>query len=1026
MKRLLFILFIPAICHAADPNLVDMTELTAVAGGDVIYIVDDPAGTPLDRKITVTNLFDIIDTSAELRGILGDETGTGVAVFGTSPTLTGATMAGVLDMDRSGLTDVYQQVVTVAKAGGDYTTIQGAIDAIADATTTKRYVVDILGAGRTNTIISGTSGTVLTFPANKCTVSEVGINVDYGTLGANSTSITSAGADSVLKDCDITVTKSAGDFTMNGITITAGSFRMSDCYFTYSDTGATTATQLTQSAVKQTGTVTNVILNNNEMTVSTTDTNDDLVGMETTATVTGTCLLANNVITLTTGAAASSATGIWAYGTCTGAIFNQNRLTVSCNASSYGIWIDSTAGGATIDTRHNEIIITSVGTATSCNVAVGDTWNSSFDKITAASGYSGSGTVTFVSAPIDGNLTVTGTIFMNLLDTVGAADLDYGSVDVTDHSFISDGGTAIIDGSFQFPVADGSPSANGELQYDSTTLNVDDGMMEYFAGGDTVYYMLAIPTLPTDAEDDYHAAYDKDTDRLYWKADAGAAGGDSISIDSVAVVDPDFQDTATINITDTVNVVTMDIIADSVDSAHYAAGSIDYEHLADDVISGAAAVGTFTSGDTFLVLEAGVGLREADYDDLPGAGATAYNSIGDPTGAGSISFDAAETAEYTSAFTANDFMTIKGTGAFGDFSVLTITQDTGNPIDGDLIHAYTADAEDDVDQLVLGNGLDDYVTFRVLEAGTFTIDVTSDGVAAVVIPDAITANGGITSSGTIEAATLTEGGTGVPNTGDNLSVFAATTSAQLYGVLSDETGSAAGAPLAVFNQAPTIDSPTFTTAITATDLIDSAHYVAASIDNEHLADNAVDSAELAAGSVDDAHIADDTIQEPALNTTNAAGAGTDNYLLSYNHAGTNFTWVLAGAGDMLKATYDSGDSGGVDVLTTVDSIYASDYVLLTGTAVGTAAPKTDGALTYDATSGTLAATEFSGGGSGLTLASTDLTDTADIIYEAEIDTFAELDTQVADKALVNKADGAVWLGVHDFGGGDLEIPQASP
>jgi hypothetical protein len=551
-------------------------------------------------------------------------------------------------------------------------------------------------------------------------------------------------------------------------------------------------------------------------------------------------------------------------------------------------------------------------------------------------------------------------------------------------------------------------------------------MMEYYAGGDTVYYMLAIPTLPTDAEDDYHAAYDKDTDRLYWKADAGAAGGDSISIDSVAVVDPDFQDTATINITDTVNVVTMDIIADSVDSAHYAAGSIDYEHLADDVISGAAAVGTFTSGDTFLVLEAGVGLREADYDDLPGAGATAYNSIGDPTGAGSISFDAAETAEYTSAFTANDFMTIKGTGAFGDFSVLTITQDTGNPIDGDLIHAYTADAEDDVDQLVLGNGLDDYVTFRVLEAGTFTIDVTSDGVAAVVIPDAITANGGITSSGTIEAATLTEGGTGVPNTGDNLSVFAATTSAQLYGVLSDETGSAAGAPLAVFNQAPTIDSPTFTTAITATDLIDSAHYVAASIDNEHLADNAVDSAELAAGSVDDAHIADDTIQEPALNTTNAAGAGTDNYLLSYNHAGTNFTWVLAGAGDMLKATYDSGDSGGVDVLTTVDSIYASDYVLLTGTAVGTAAPKTDGALTYDATSGTLAATEFSGGGSGLTLASTDLTDTADIIYEAEIDTFAELDTQVADKALVNKADGAVWLGVHDFGGGDLEIPQASP
>lgn len=58
------------------------------------------------------------------------------------------------------------------------------------------------------------------------------------------------------------------------------------------------------------------------------------------------------------------------------------------------------------------------------------------------------------------------------------------------------------------------------------------------------------------------------------------------------------------------------------------------------------------------------------------------------------------------------------------------------------------------------------------------------------------------SSGTFNAATLTEGGTGVPNTGDNLSVFAATTSLQLLGVISDETGSGA----LVFGT-----SPTFTT-----------------------------------------------------------------------------------------------------------------------------------------------------------------------------------------------------------------------
>jgi len=48
------------------------------------------------------------------------------------------------------------------------------------------------------------------------------------------------------------------------------------------------------------------------------------------------------------------------------------------------------------------------------------------------------------------------------------------------------------------------------------------------------------------------------------------------------------------------------------------------------------------------------------------------------------------------------------------------------------------------------------------------------------------------------------------------------------------------------------------------------------------------------------------------------------------------------------------------------------------------------------------------------------------LTSADIDTFAELDAIVADKALVNKADGAVWLGVHDFGGAtSLEIPNGA-
>ena len=44
------------------------------------------------------------------------------------------------------------------------------------------------------------------------------------------------------------------------------------------------------------------------------------------------------------------------------------------------------------------------------------------------------------------NATVTGTTFVNVIDTIGAADIAYGSADVTDHTFTSDGGTVILDG----------------------------------------------------------------------------------------------------------------------------------------------------------------------------------------------------------------------------------------------------------------------------------------------------------------------------------------------------------------------------------------------------------------------------------------------------------------------------------------------------------------------------------------------------------------------------------------------------
>lgn len=106
MKRLLIILFLlfTTNAYSADSKVTALTESTTVADADVIYIVDDPGGTPASRKMTVVNLFDTIDTSSKLSTILTDEQGSGAAVFATSPTFTtDITVTDVFEAKASGV-----------------------------------------------------------------------------------------------------------------------------------------------------------------------------------------------------------------------------------------------------------------------------------------------------------------------------------------------------------------------------------------------------------------------------------------------------------------------------------------------------------------------------------------------------------------------------------------------------------------------------------------------------------------------------------------------------------------------------------------------------------------------------------------------------------------------------------------------------------------------------------------------------------------------------------------------------------
>jgi len=163
----------------ADTKTTDLTALTSAAAADVLYIVDDPAGSPVSKKITVGNLAgsvastDLSDTADITYNADTDVSGNGWVVDED-------------DMSSDLATKVPTQQSVKAYADTNFEPL-GEVTAINTQTGTA-YTLALADKGKIVEMNNANANT-LTIPTNASVAFPTGSRVDVVQYGAGTTTI---------------------------------------------------------------------------------------------------------------------------------------------------------------------------------------------------------------------------------------------------------------------------------------------------------------------------------------------------------------------------------------------------------------------------------------------------------------------------------------------------------------------------------------------------------------------------------------------------------------------------------------------------------------------------------------------------------------------------------------------------------------------------------------------------------------------------------------------------------------------
>jgi pectin methylesterase-like acyl-CoA thioesterase len=364
--------------------------------------------------------------------------------------------------------DTYQQTVTVAKSGGDFTTIQGAIDSITDATTNKRYCVlvypgdyaetivgksyvELMGlAAREAVNITGATGPLYTFPDDEGHIFNMKFSLSPTTADQVAISIpATVNARQIINNC-LFAWSSASDINGYVFLIAGGEAEISYSKIIYTHTGNNAGIKVHRIVAVSGDAIVDLFDNIVDVNI---DDIDDTVNFFQDASLTGGDIhIVQNVVNMTSnnaGAYSGIMRAVIMTATVGHVTLHSNYIDLqSLEAGGTGrgeyVRLNTAAGGGIIDSTANHVHIEGFATNYWANVAAGDDIVSHFDDIAAVDGVTGAGTATYVNSLVDGAISLTGSISA-IPDEITATDAGVAASVLTLNTEVTTNGDADLD-----------------------------------------------------------------------------------------------------------------------------------------------------------------------------------------------------------------------------------------------------------------------------------------------------------------------------------------------------------------------------------------------------------------------------------------------------------------------------------------------------------------------------------------------------------------------------------------------------